>query len=88
LAEKFRAGGAGIPGFYTQTGVGTVLEHGGFPIKYESDGKTVAISSEPKETKDFNGKKHLLEDSLVGDFSLIRAWRADELGNLQFRKSA
>lgn len=51
LAEKFRAGGAGIPGFYTATGVGTVVEHGGFPIKYEADGKNVVISSKPREKK-------------------------------------
>jgi len=88
LAEKLRAGGAGIPGFYTQTGVGTVLQNGGFPIKYGSDGKTVAISSPPKETKIFNGKEHLLEESITGDYALIKAWRADESGNLQFRKSA
>lgn len=88
MAEKLRAGGAGIPGFYTQTGVGTVVQNGGSPIKYSPDGKTVIIESEPKETKVFNGKEHILEDSITGDFSLIRAWRADEKGNLQFRKSA
>ena len=82
LAEKFRAGGAGIPGFYTATGVGTVLEYGGFPIKYERDGKTVAIASEPREKKTFNGKDFLLEEGITGDFALIRAWRADERGNL------
>lgn len=88
LAEKLRAGGAGIPGFYTPTGVGTLLEHGGFPIKYEADGKGVAISSEPREVKMFNGRKFLLEESITGDFSLVRAWRADEDGNVQFRKTA
>jgi len=82
MAEKFRAGGAGIPAFYTATGVGTVLEHGGFPIKYESDGKTVAIESEPREIKNFDGRDYLLEDSITGDFALIKAWRADEKGNL------
>ena len=82
LAEKLRAGGAGIPGFYTSTGVGTVLESGGFPIKYKSDGKTVEISSKPREIKNFHGKDFLLEESIVGDFALIKAWRADENGNL------
>lgn len=82
LAEKLRAGGAGIPGFYTPTGVGTVLEKGGFPIKYKEDGKTVDISSPPREVKEFNGKKFLLEESITGDFALVRAWRADEKGNL------
>jgi len=88
LAEKIRAGGAGIPGFYTRTGYGTLLEDGGFPIKYASDGKTVEIASEPREVKEFKGKEYLLEESITGDFALIRAWRADKLGNLQFRKSA
>jgi acyl CoA:acetate/3-ketoacid CoA transferase alpha subunit len=55
LAEKLRAGGAGIPGFYTPTGVGTVLEKGGFAIKYKADGKTVEIESPPREVKNFNG---------------------------------
>ena len=82
LAEKLRAGGAGIPGFYTPTGVGTVLEKGGFAIKYKADGKTVEIASPPREVKNFNGKDFLLEDSIVGDFALIKAWRADENGNL------
>jgi 3-oxoacid CoA-transferase len=88
LAEKMRAGGAGIPGFYTLAGVGTIVQKGGFPIKYASDGKTVAISSEPRESKVFNGKEHILEESITGDFSLIRAWRADENGNLQFKKAS
>ena len=88
LAEKLRAGGAGIPGYYTPTGVGTVLRHGGFPIKYESDGKTVSIESAPREVKSFDGKEYLLEPSIKGDFALVKAWRADERGNLQFRKSA
>ena len=82
-----RAGGAGIPAFYTPTGVGTVLEHGGFTIRYNPDGKTPAILTDPKETKMFNGKKFLLEESITGDFSLIRASKADELGNLIFDKS-
>lgn len=82
LAEKLRAGGAGIPGFYTPTGVGTVLEKGGFAIKYKADGKTVEIESPPREVKNFNGKDFLLEDSIVGDYALIKAWRADENGNL------
>lgn len=88
LAEKLRAGGAGIPGFYTPTGVGTVLEKGGFPIKYKADGKTVEIESAPREVKSFKGRDYLLEEAITGDFALIKAWRADERGNLQFRKSA
>ena len=83
-----RAGGAGIPGFYTPTGVGTLLEHGGFTIKFAPDGKNAVIESKPKETKTFNGKKCILEESITGDFALIRGLRADEQGNVQFRKSA
>ncbi|MFJ7744627.1 CoA transferase subunit A [Peribacillus sp. NPDC097295] len=69
LAERIRAGGAGIPGFYTATGVGTPIEEG-------------------KETKVFDGKKYLLERGIVGDFALVKAWKADTLGNLVYRKTA
>ena len=78
LAEKMRAGGAGIPAFYTPTGVGTLIEHGGFPIKIGLDGKSVAIPSERKERKTFNGKDCILEESIQGDFALVKGWRADE----------
>lgn len=69
LAERIRAGGAGIPGFYTATGMGTPIAEG-------------------KETKDFDGKTYLLERGIVGDFALVKAWKADTLGNLIFRKTA
>ncbi|AZV45350.1 CoA transferase subunit A [Peribacillus asahii] len=69
LAERMRAGGAGIPGFYTATGVGTPIEEG-------------------KETKIFDGKKYLLERGIVGDFALVKAWKADKFGNLVYRKTA
>lgn len=69
LAERIRAGGAGIPGFYTATGVGTPIAEG-------------------KETKEFNGKKYILEEAIVGDFALVKAWKADKSGNLVFRKTA
>ena len=69
LAERMRAGGAGIPGFYTATGVGTPIEEG-------------------KETKEFGGKTYLLEEGIVGDFALVKAWKADTLGNLVYRKTA
>lgn len=87
LCEKLRAGGAGIPGYYTRTGFGTDVEEGGFPIKFGKDGK-VLIASERKERKTFNGKEYILEPSITGEFSFIKAWRADEKGNIQFRKSA
>lgn len=87
LAERIRAAGAGIPAFYTPTGVGTILEFGGWPIKYNSDG-TAQLRSEPRESRLFNGRKYLLETGLSGDFALIKAWRADKKGNLQFKYTA
>lgn len=69
LAEKIRAGGAGIPGFYTRTGYGTTIAEG-------------------KEIKSFHGKEYILEESITGDFALIKAWKADTMGNLVFRRTA
>lgn len=69
LAERIRAGGAGIPGFYTRAGVGTMVAEG-------------------KEHKEFDGKTHLLERGIKGDFALVKAWKADALGNLVFRKTS
>ena len=69
LAERMRAGGAGIPGFYTRTGVGTAVAEG-------------------KETKVFDGQEYILERGIFADLSLIKAWKADESGNLVFRKTA
>ena len=69
LAERCRAGGAGIPGFYTKTGVGTVVADG-------------------KETKEFDGQTYVLERGIVADLSIIKGWKADEAGNLIFRKTA
>ncbi|KAJ2345159.1 Succinyl-CoA:3-ketoacid coenzyme A transferase 1, mitochondrial [Coemansia sp. RSA 2618] len=87
LAEKIRAGGAGIPAFYTHTGIGTLVETGGIPIKYAKDGD-VELFSEPHCTGVFNGKRYVMERSIRGDFALVKAWKADELGNLVFRASA
>ncbi|KAI8915751.1 3-oxoacid CoA-transferase, partial [Gorgonomyces haynaldii] len=93
LAEKLRAGGAGIPGFYTATAAGTILQDGGFPIKYGKDGKATLLS-DPKESKTFlnpkTGEKmeYILEESIVGDVSLIKAYKADRFGNLMFRSTA
>ncbi len=69
LAEKIRAGGAGIPAFYTATGYGTPIAEG-------------------KETKVFNGRPYVLEESLKADFSLVKAWKADTMGNLIYRHTA
>ena len=69
LAEKIRAGGAGIPGFYTATGVGTDIAEG-------------------KEEREFNGRRYILEEALTADFALVRAWKADTMGNLIYRETA
>ncbi|HEU4969486.1 CoA transferase subunit A, partial [Sphingomonas sp.] len=69
LAERCRAGGAGIPGFYTRTGVGTLVAEG-------------------KEHKEFDGETYILERGIRADLSIIKGWKADEMGNLVFRKTA
>jgi 3-oxoacid CoA-transferase subunit A len=69
LAERLRAGGAGIPGFYTKTGVGTVVADG-------------------KQHQDFDGQTYILERGIQADVSLVKAWKADRLGNLVYRKTA
>lgn len=69
LAEKMRAGGAGIPAFFTATGVGTPVAEG-------------------KEERTFNGREYILEESITGDFAIVKAWKADRYGNLVFRKTA
>ena len=69
LAERMRAGGAGIPGFYTKTGVGTVIAEG-------------------KEHKTFNGETYILEEGIVADLAIVKAWKGDRQGNLVYRKTA
>tara|TARA_R110002033_G_scaffold8462_1_gene28981 strand:- start:2372 stop:3076 length:705 start_codon:yes stop_codon:yes gene_type:complete len=69
LAERMRAGGSGIPGFYTKTGVGTQIAEG-------------------KEVKVFDGEEYILERGIVADLSIVKAWKADDTGNLVFRKTA
>ena len=69
LAERLRAGGAGIPGFYTKTGVGTVIAEG-------------------KEHKTFNGETYILEEGIVADLAIVKAWKGDRQGNLLYRKTA
>ncbi len=69
LAEKMRAGGAGIPAFYTATGYGTAVGEG-------------------KETKEFNGRNYILEESITGDFAIVKAWKADRFGNAIYRDTA
>ena len=115
LAERLRAGGSGIPAFFTPTAYGTLVQAGGMPIKYHPDG-SIAIGSKPREastpsatedrrlgyahadrplfvgqetdsrqTREFSGRKYVMEEAIVGDFSLVKAWKADAFGNLVFR---
>lgn len=87
LAERLRAGGAGIPAFFTPTAYGTLIHKGGAPIRYDSNRK-VAITSEPRQHEVFNGKNYIMEHAITGDFALVKAWKADKAGNLVFRKTA
>ncbi|XP_069483305.1 succinyl-CoA:3-ketoacid coenzyme A transferase 1, mitochondrial isoform X3 [Ambystoma mexicanum] len=87
LAERIRAGGAGIPAFYTPTGYGTLIQEGGAPIKYNTDG-SVAVHSSPKEVKVFDGRHFVMETAITGDYALVKAWKADRAGNVVFRKTA
>ncbi len=87
LAERLRAGGAGIPAFYTPTGAGTAVSDGGLPLKYASDG-SVAKLSQKKETREFGGKLHVLEPAIKGDYAIVKAWRGDRFGNLVYRHTA
>lgn len=87
LAERIRAGGAGIPAFFTPTAFGTLVHEGGSPIKY-SNNKKVDLASESRESRTFNGRNYIMEEAILGDFAVVKAWKADTLGNLVFRKSA
>jgi 3-oxoacid CoA-transferase subunit A len=86
LAERLRAGGSGIPGFYTPAGVGTLVADGGLPWRYGSDG-SVAVASPKKDTRTFNGRAYVLEEGIVCDFALVRASVGDRHGNLIFHKA-
>ena len=88
LAEKMRAGGAGIPAFYTPAGVGTALQLGGLPVKYDGQNNSVVKYSQPKESRNFGGKEYVLEESITSDYALVKAWKGDKSGNLIFRATA
>jgi 3-oxoacid CoA-transferase subunit A len=87
LAERMRAGGAGIPAFFTPAGVGSPVADGGMPWRYGADG-AVAIESEPKETRIFGDKRYVLEQAIIADFALVHARLGDSDGNLVFEKTA
>jgi 3-oxoacid CoA-transferase subunit A len=87
LAERLRAGGSGIPAFYTPGGVGTWVAEGGLPWRYHPDG-SVAVASPEKEVRVFDGQEYVLERGIVCDFALVRAARGDRHGNLSYDASA
>jgi 3-oxoacid CoA-transferase subunit A len=87
LAERMRAGGAGIPAFYTPAGVGTQVADGGLPWRYDGDGG-IAVASPPKETREFDGVTYVLEHAIRTDYALVHAWKGDRHGNLVYRHSA
>lgn len=86
LAERLRAGGAGIPAFYTPAGVGTQVAEGGLPWRHNADG-SIALPSPKKETRTFNGREYVLEEGIVCDFALVRASKGDRHGNLVYHKA-
>ena len=87
LAERIRARAAGIPAFFTPTGYGTQIHEGGAPIRYSKDGQVEELSRR-KEERLFNGKPFIMEEALQADYGLIKAWKADRLGNIVFNKTA
>jgi len=91
LAERMRAGGSGIPAFFTATGGGTQVAEGGLPWRYDTEGNVV-VSSPAKETRVFgegaDRREYVLEEAIVADFALVRAWKGDRHGNLVYRDSA
>lgn len=87
LAERCRAGGAGIPAFFTPAAFGTVVQTGELALRHHEDG-SVAQFSTPRDVKVFGGKSYVMEEAIKGDYAFIKAWKADRLGNLQFRLSA
>ncbi len=87
LAERLRAGGAGIPAFYTATGVGTQVAEGGLPWRYAPDG-SVTLASPAKDTRDFGGRTYVLEEAITTDVALVHARLGDRAGNLVFHESA
>jgi 3-oxoacid CoA-transferase subunit A len=86
LAERLRAGGCGIAGFYTPAGVGTQVADGGLPWRYRADG-SIAIASPPKDVRVFDGREYVLEFGIVCDYALVRASIGDRHGNLIFHQA-
>ena len=87
LAERCAAGGKGIPAFYTPAAVGTVVQTGELALKHNPDG-SVKEYGKPRDVKIFNGKAYVMEEAIPGDVAFVKAYKADKLGNVQFRLAA
>lgn len=87
LAERLRAGGSGVPAFFTPAGVGTQVQEGGLPWRYAADG-SVAVASPPREVRVFDDREYILERAVTTDYALVRAARGDRHGNLVFHRAA
>lgn len=87
LAERLRAGGAGIAAFFTPTGAGTAISDGGLPLRYAPDGAVAKVSPR-KETREFDGRAYVLEPAIRGDFAIVKAAVGDRFGNLVYRHTA
>jgi len=87
LAERLRAGGAGIPAFFTATGAGTAISDGGLPLRYAPDGSIAKLSAK-KELREIDGRSYVLEPAITGDYALVKAWKGDRFGNLVYRHTA
>ncbi|ETN43105.1 uncharacterized protein HMPREF1541_02263 [Cyphellophora europaea CBS 101466] len=87
LAERCAAGGKGIPAFYTPAAFGTVVQTGEIPLKHKADG-AIAEYGKPRDVKVFSGKSYVMEEAIQGDYAFVKAYKADKLGNVQFRLTA
>jgi 3-oxoacid CoA-transferase len=87
LAERCRSGGHGIPAFYTPAAFGTVVQTGELPLRHNRDG-TVQSYGKPRDVKVFNGKSYVMEEAFSADYAFVKAYKADRLGNVQFRYTA
>lgn len=87
LAERCAAGGKGIPAFYTPAAFGTVVQTGEIPLRHNKDG-SIAQFGKPRDVKVFNGKSYVMEEAIPGDYAFVKAYKADKLGNCQFRLAA
>lgn len=88
FAEKLRAGGAGIPAFFTKSGVGSIVGDGGIVTKFKKGGKEIEKVSLGKEMRIFDGERYLMVHSIRSDYSMVKGWKADTKGNVIFNKSA